>query len=322
MSKVIPIRLSHSTLEVTKSCERKFQQDKLLENGTKDETEHTVFGKAYGVGIAAYFVTQDRDKAIFHAWLAYWPILETDKKNEVRLVTALEASFSKADNLLIDYEVAIFNMAPAVELSFRLNISTHYYFVGYIDIVLRNRWSGIYAVLDAKTTGLLLFDIEPLYKLSGQTIGYSIALDKIVGKEQASYKVIYFVAQLMQNNQTKIQVLEYPKTLLDRLQWFMTLGMDIKHLELCESLNFYPRRSSACLSYNRPCRYFGTCHMSSMDVPKKREEDTIQYDFVYELDELIADHVRRTGISAESNANETTNIEVKTTSSGIIDLDS
>lgn len=316
MPSVIPIRLSHSTLQTLGECERKFQQDKLLAGASKDETEHTVFGRAYGVGIATYFVTGDRIKALYHAWLAYWPILETDKKNEVRLVTTLEASFSYADTLLLDYEVANFNEVPAVELSFRLNISASYYFVGYIDIVLRNRWTGVYAVLDAKTTGLLLFDIEPLYKLSGQTVGYSIALDRIVGEELSSYEVIYFVAQLLEDNKAKIQVLTYKKSLLDRLHWFMSLGVDLKTLELCEELNFYPRRSSACLTYNRPCRYFGTCHLSALDTLAERKEDTIAYDFVYELDELIEDHVRRVSLSEPETGKE---VEMNST---IIDLDS
>jgi len=293
VSKTIPIRLSHSTLETLNSCERKFQLDKLLEGGTRDETEHTVFGKAYGVGVAAYLVSQDSERAIFEAWLAYWPELETDKKNISRLVAALEASFVEADTLLMTYEVASFKDRPAVELSFRLNINDNYYFVGYIDVILRNRFTGIYYVMDAKHTGLQLFDLEPLYKHSGQTLGYSVALDRIVGSEQSSYGVLYFVAQLGKEFKAKTQVLTFNKTLLDRLNWFVTLGMDVKHLEMMSQLNIYPKRSKACLMYNKPCRYFGTCHLHSLDKPKEPVEDTIEYDFVYDLEELIEEHVQR-----------------------------
>lgn len=290
---VIPIRLSDSTLNTVHSCERKFQLDKLLEGGTRDETEHTVFGKAYGVGVACYFVTQDADRALFEAWYAYWPELETDKKNIPRLLAALMASFSQIDTMLMEYEVAFFNGKPAVELSFRLNINPEYYFVGYIDLVLRHRFTGVHYIFDAKHTGLQLFDLEPLYKHSGQTLGYSVALDRIVGAELSSYGVIYFVAQLGKEFKAKIQVLTFEKTLLDRLQWFITLGMDVKHLELMAQLGVYPRRASACLAFNKPCRYFGTCHLHSLDTPKKREIDTIAYDFTYELEELIEEHMSR-----------------------------
>ncbi len=291
--KIIPIRLSHSTLDTVNDCERKFQLDKLLEGGTRDETEHTVFGKAYGVGIASYMILQDSERAIYEAWLAYWPEIETEKKNIPRLIAALEASFIAADTLLMQYEVVSFNGRPAAELSFRLDITDEYYFVGYIDLVLRDRFTGVHCVLDAKHTGLQLLDLEPLYKHSGQTIGYSVALDRIVGHSLSDYGVIYFVAQLGQDFKAKVQVLRFEKTLLDRLQWFVALGMDVKHLEEMAALNIYPKRYKACMSYNRPCRYFGTCHLHSLDIPKKREVDTIEYDFHYNLNELVEDHMKR-----------------------------
>lgn len=288
-----PIRLSDSTLNTVHACERMFQLDKLLEGGIRDETDHTIFGKAYGIGVACYFVTKDTDRALFEAWLAYWPELETEKKNIPRLLAALILSFPQIDTLLMEYEVAYFNGKPAVELSFRLNINPEYYFVGYIDLVLRNRFTGVHYIFDAKHTGLQLFDLEPLYKFSGQTLGYSVALDRIVGTRLSSYGVIYFVAQLGQGLKAKIQVLPFDKTLLDRLQWFTTLGMDVKRIELMAQLGVYPRRASACLRYNKPCKYFGTCHLHSLDVPKKREEDMIAYDFSYELTDLIDDHLKR-----------------------------
>lgn len=293
MNKVIPIRLSHSTLRTLQTCERKFQIEKLLAGNKREETEHTVFGKAYGVGIATYMVTQDKIQALYQAWFTYYPELETEKKNIPRLIAALEASFDHADRLLMEHEVASFREKPAVELSFRLNISEEYYFVGYIDVVLRNKFTGLYYVMDCKTTGLLLNDVDPLYKLSGQTIGYSVALDRIVGEQLSAYGVIYFVAQLMQDFKAKIQVLSFKKTLNDRLNWFITLGLDVKHLELMAQLNIYPKRGDNCVQYNRPCAYFGTCHMSALDIPKEPEEDLIEYDFVYELQELIDDHMQR-----------------------------
>jgi hypothetical protein len=216
--KVIPIRLSHSTLNTLYRCKREFQLDRLLDNpNIKEDTKDTVFGKAYGIGVATYFVTQNQDAALFQAWYAYWPELEDDKKNQPRLFAALMASFLTIDTLLMEYEVAYFQGKPAVELSFRLNINEEYYFVGYIDIVLRHKLTGVHFVLDAKTTGLQLLDLAPLYKHSGQALGYSVALDKIVGEQLSSYGVIYFVAQLGKEFKAKIHVLDYAKTLLDRL---------------------------------------------------------------------------------------------------------
>ena len=192
--KVIPIRLSHSTLQTLHTCDRKFQLDKLLVTEIeRDETEHTAFGKAFGAGIATYLVTQDAKRALFEAWLAYVPEIETDKKSIARCIAALEVAFPRLDTILMDYEVVTFENKPAVELSFRLNITKKYYFVGYIDAVLKNRYTGQHVVFECKSTGLQLLDLSPLYQNSGQALGYSIALDRIVGKKLANYGVLYFV---------------------------------------------------------------------------------------------------------------------------------
>lgn len=292
--KIHPIRLSHSSLETLLTCERKFQLDKLLITDVqRDETEHTVFGRAFGAGIAAYMVTQDSDMALYQAWLSYWPELESEKKSQTRCFAALMSAFIELDTLLMDYEVVSFNDKPAVELSFRLKINERYYFVGHIDIVVKNKYSGMHYVFECKTTGMNLLDLAPLYKNSGQALGYSIALDKITGEKQASYGVIYFVAQMGKHYKANIHVLPYEKTLTDRLNWFLTLGMDVKRLEQMEELNVYPKRGGSCLNYMRPCKYFGICNLHGLDVPKIQEDDPIEYDFTYDLEALIQDHISR-----------------------------
>lgn len=288
------IRLSHSSLQTLHTCERKFQLDKLLVTEVeKEESEHFSFGHAFGAGVATYLVTQDANRAMFEAWLAYWPEIETDKKSVARCIAALEVAFPRLDTILIDYEIAVFNGAPAVELSFKVTTDEDYYFVGHIDAVLRNRYTGQYIVFECKSTGLQLFDLSPLYQNSGQALGYSIALDRIAGKELSSYGVIYFVAQLPKDFVPKIQVFEWGKTLSDRLNWFISLSLDIKHLVEMRELGVYPKRGESCLQYNRPCKHFSTCTLHSADRLKPIEEDTIEYQFTYSLQELIDDHVRR-----------------------------
>lgn len=294
LSDTAPIRLSHSTLELFNRCERLFQLEKLLiTDVVREESADTVYGTAFGIGVASYLVHQDQDRALYEAWLGYWPVLENEKKNHATLVAALRKSFPILDTMLRDYEVLHFNGKPAVELSFRVNITPRYYYVGYIDVVLRNRFDKTCVVFDAKSTGLQLLDLDPVYKNSGQCLSYSIALDRIVGEELAEYAVGYFVAQIGRNLEINIKPLVYKKTLLDRLNWFIMLGSDIKRLELAEELGFYPRRGGSCLAYNRPCKHFGVCHMSSLDTPRDIPEDEIEYDFTFDLEDLVDDHLRR-----------------------------
>ena len=293
---IIPIRLSHSSLDTLHSCERKWQLEKLLvDPSVREESEHTVFGRALGAGVATYMVTQDIEQAIYQLWLAYWPELESDKKSIVHCIAALQSAVQHCDTLLMEYEVATFKDGkPAVELSYRLDINENYYFVGYIDLVLRNRFTGIYSVFDVKSTGLQLLDLSPLYQNSGQVLGYSVAIDKIVGEQQASYGIGYIACQINAAKYTsKTHIFYWEKSLLDRLNWFMTLGLDVKHLEMMAQMNYYPRRGDSCLKYNKPCRYFGTCQLHSLDIPRKREVDTIEYDFRYDLEDLIQDHIAR-----------------------------
>ena len=294
MSNIIPIRLSHSTMDLINTCERKFQLEKLLiTDSVREETEHTVLGTAYGAAVAHYLVHQDKDAALHHGWLAYWPELESDKKSVPHYVQAFDRSIHKLDKLLDDYEVAYFKGKPAIELSFRINVNPAYYYVGYVDVVLKNRHDGTYFPVDAKTTGLNLHDLSPAYQNSGQVLGYSIVVDAVAGEELSHYGCGYFVAQLKKDYEVDVHALFFRKTLLDRLNWFITLWMDIRKLELYEEVVFYPRRGQSCLKYNRQCKFFGIYTLSSADVPRQREVDEIEYDFTFDLDTLIDDHIQR-----------------------------
>lgn len=288
------IRLSYSTLELVNTCERLFQLEKLVAGATKEESEHLVFGKAFGAGVQSYLQHQDSDKALYEAWLAYWPIEESDKKDQARCCIALERAFTQLDSLLVEYELVGFQERPAIELGFRLDIDEEYYFVGFIDAVLRSRFTGQYLVMEVKTTGLLLNDLSPLYANSGQALGYSIALDKITGEKLTEYGVLYFVAQLGKSyGDVFIHSMHFDKTLADRLNWFITLGLDVKHLHEMAELGVYPRRGSQCLRFNRACKHFGTCQLTALDRPKVEEPDTNEYAFTFSLDELVQDHLER-----------------------------
>lgn len=290
------IRLSHTALDVLHTCERKFQLDRLLvgEN-TKQDWPSTVFGKAYGVGVASYMIHQDVDLALWEAFLEYYPILEEPRKTQEICLALILSSVSHLDNILQDWEVATFNNKPAAELSFRLNIDERFYFVGYVDLVLKNRWTNKYAIMEVKHTGLNLFDLSPLYQNSGQALGYSIVLDKIVGEDQSDYSVLYLAAQLGSGNgfTPVIHILPYSKNLQDRFNWFIALSMDVEHLHTMLNSNVFPLRGSNCLQYMKGCKHLGTCNLHGLDEYKEEIVDEIVYDFTYSLDEVIRNHIER-----------------------------
>lgn len=292
------MRLSYSTLEAMNTCERKYQLDKILINGApREESEHFSFGHGFGAGVASYMVYGDMDSALLDCWMEYWPICESEKKTEESCMMVLMRCQDSMDELRDEWEVAEINGEPAVELSFRINIDSVYYFVGYIDVVLRHKLSGRLAVLEVKSTGLALLDLKPVYKNSGQALGYSIVLDAVAGEEQAEYTVTYIVGQLGRDvwgESTKCVILPFKKNVLDRLNWFMSLSLDVAHLHEMAELQVYPKRGSSCLHYMKPCPHFGVCGLHGADrVRTLVERDDIEYQFVYNLDDLIEDHIRR-----------------------------
>lgn len=291
------IRLSHSALDLLHTCERKFQLERLLKGApSKEDYPATVLGKAFGAGVATYLITQNQDKAFFSLFLAYNPVLEDEIRNEAVACNLLQNSFSALDNLLQDYEVAYFNGKPAEELSFCLDIDSKFYFVGYIDIVLRNKWTGKYAILEIKTTSIALYDLSPLYANSGQALGYSIAIDKVAGEEQAEYEVLYIVGQLGTKTNpfnSKIHLLPFPKTLSDRFNWFIALQLDVNRINDMLGMNVFPMRGSSCIKYNRPCTQFGTCQLHGLDEYLPPLADKIEYDFNFSLDDVITNHIER-----------------------------
>lgn len=290
------MRLSHSALESLVVCERKFQLDRLLE-GTIRNTEYAsmTFGKAWGAGIATYLETQDEDKAIFDLWMSYNSAIQDDRRTEEVCINMLRSAVPKLNNLLLDWEPAHIEGKPSSELSFCLNIDPDFYYVGYIDKVMKNKYSGRYGIFEVKTTGLNLTDLAPIYQNSNQGVGYSIALDRIAGAKQSDYDLIYIVGQLGSGTgfSPNIHVMTFPKNIKDRFNWFISLGLDVDRIKKMLELDVFPLRGKNCLQYNKPCTHFGLCTLYSLDRYKRIEEDTTDYDFVYELNEIITDHIGR-----------------------------
>jgi len=297
------IRLSHTAIDEYLTCERKFQLNRLLEgHSSKSTNEHFAFGHSYEAGCTEYLLSRNVDLSLWKAYLAYHGveddvilIPESQKKTEMVAINLVLASIPHLDTLLEEWELAYFQGKPATQLSFRIDIDDIFYYVGYVDLVLRNIYTGKYMVIDFKTTGMNHYVLDPMYENSPQLLGYSIVIDRVVGEDHGEYNVGYFVGQLGAGNgfQPKIHNLIYTKTLKDRLDFVITLGMDVKRMREQLELEIFPKRYAGCMHYNRPCFHFGSCGLHSLDKPKQEEEDTVEYQFCFQLDDLVANHINR-----------------------------
>lgn len=295
------IRLSYSTRGLLKQCDRKFQLTRLL-NILSEKEERAVFsrGHAFGKGVQVYLVTQDMDKALFHAWLDYWPVVEDEPKvTERRTLHALMCAQPILDKILEDYEVVSFKGLPAVELGYKLIVDETFYEAGFIDLVLRNKHTGLYVVLEIKYTGTKSPHIDAMFQNSAQGIGYSIVLDRIVTEPLAEYGVLYFICQDKDEKPRYMDfhVKEYKKSLRERLNWFIALGMDVERIKTMRTLKVFPMNGAACLSFMRPCTFFGSCQLTHLDSEKEDEPDPHEddYSFVFKLEDVIKDHIERIG---------------------------
>lgn len=293
-----PFRLSHSMLELLNTCERKFQLVRLLESNTDNSggfNAALVRGKAFGLGVQVYLVTGDMDRAIYELWMAYDPEIEDPPKISIsRTINNLVFCKPSLDKILEEYEVAVFNGKPAMELSFKLSLDEKWYYGGSIDIVLRRRLDGVYVVFECKTTAYNLYDLTYAYKNSGQALGYSIVIDKIAGEEKSQYGVLYFIVRdHTQNFTPDVYVWHFNKTILERLNWFISVGIDYERIKRMEELGIWPMRGASCIRFNRVCQFAGTCNTTAGDFPKEGGKDNTEYDFIYQLQEVIDDHLRR-----------------------------
>lgn len=295
-----PYRLSEHALNILNTCERKFQLDRMLilpEMAERSDSPILIRGDAFGVGVQQYMLTGDMDWAIYKAWLAYYPeVYDEQKKIYVwRMVNNLLCCKDELDKLRKRYKVAEFEGKPAIELSFKLQIDDKWYFVGYIDMVLYDTVANMYVVFEIKTTSYKIYDLRPMYQNSGQALGYSVVIDRIVGEKQSRYGVVYFVCrdQEKETYVPDVYTFAFTKTLLDRLRWFYTLGLDVQRLNTMLENDLFPMRGGACIQYNRPCPHFGICNTTASDIWRRMEDDTNEYQFNYDLQDLIQDHINR-----------------------------
>jgi len=297
-----PHQLSYSLSTDLYECERKFEENRLLLNPSihgKEEMPWHVRGTAYQAGVQTYLLTGDIDLAKFITWLAYYPEAEDLDRvptiSQGRAINNIDLSKEALDRIRSRYEIAIFNEKPAIELSFKINIDGKWFYTGHIDIVLFDKELKIYVVLEVKTTLYKIADLRPLYQNSAQALGYSIILDKIVGADQNQFGTLYFVCRDLNNKDfvPTIEVFPFNKTIIDRLKWFYTLGMDIERLDKMSKLGIFPMRGHSCLKFGKVCTHFGFCTTTAGDIKKPDQEDKQVYDFEFNLQDIIDDHLRR-----------------------------
>jgi hypothetical protein len=295
--------LSHSSRTLLHKCPRKFQLYRLsstkvlnpkLEEKEREQEITFSYGKSLGVGIQAILTGESLNQVYLKTLLSWeadlFAVNQKKKKSIWEVLFSLEKFLILRDEgYLQDYELVIYENAPAVELSFCIELPNGFMYRGFVDAVLQNKVTNKVIVLEFKTTGNTPSSAN--YKNSGQALGYSIILD-ILFKKLSSYEVLYLVY-----HSTNREFVEFyfEKSALQRALWLQELIIDSNIIELYAQNNNFPMHGESCFDFFRECEYLDLCSLdiSFLTKPltekliKEVEEEKGKYKFTVNFSDLI-----------------------------------
>lgn len=300
-------KLSYSGGTTLHGCPRKFQLERFTGRVNADLDWRSSltfqFGHTVGDAVAATVAGESHDKVLLDAFVGWKRDLfeenEKQKKSFAHAMLAITKFWAmQEEGFFQDFEIVEFHGRPAAELSFKINFPGGFTYRGYVDLVVRNKVTGEYVILELKTNSGKWINTAQ-YKNSSQAIGYSVVLDAIA-PGITSYTVEYLV---WMTNLERWENFSFPKTYMQRALWLRDRLWDneqIANLIATEgSYGIWPMHGEHCMHFNKECSYMNQCHLPTEgQVIKLKEvhlepEDNDRYgkpwDFVFNWDDLITE---------------------------------
>lgn len=294
--------LSYSGLLTLHSCPRKFELSRLIPRMTdvevdEDEHGHLDFGTVVGNGVQVLLTTHNLNAALFRVFLDWNDNLDSDrgeksKKTFWHAIQAVSLFQEMLHGPFARYEVAQFHGKPATELGFAIDCGEGFTLRGKLDALLVHRNTNEFLPLECKTTGVPVPN-EAMYGNSSQGIGYGVVIDTVAqegGEEIAGYTVGYPVYL---TRKAEWVYFPFPKTNTSRALWLQSLLMDIQDIQRYHDMGYFPQRGEHCFTYNKPCKWYGTCHLANEYLVGPVEKLPVKYDKVgefpleFSIDQLV-----------------------------------
>lgn len=262
------LRTSYSGDLLLHGCPRKAQLKMLGAQATPDLEGNITFafGHVVGDGIQQLLCGTPWEKVMMDTFIGWHAdFFDQNEKQAKSLAEAIYCLMQfkslMADGFLSEYEVAYFDGKPAAELSFRLHFPNTKY-RGFVDLVLRHRYTGELMVLELKTTSAKY--IRPSsYKNSAQALGYSVVLDKI-DPGNTSYGVVYLCYMTTRH---MFETFEFPKTYTQRSLWLRDRLWDeqnrVRLIQQEGNYGIWPMYGEHCHSFGRDCEFMDACYLST-----------------------------------------------------------
>ena len=104
-----------------------------------------------------------------------------------------------------------------------------------------------------------------------------------------SYDCGYLVGRIGHNPyESELLSYSFPKNSKDRLKFLLNLGMAASQIEQSIALKHFPQQGNNCMRYNKACKHFEHCSLSSLGYHKELlEEDQTEYQFVMAYEDLL-----------------------------------
>lgn len=297
------INLSYSRRQTLHSCPRKFLQREIIESAPIDHnTIHTAFGSSWGAGLQELFLTGSIERATI-AILANWSVSteEFDGKSGKSLWTCVDGihHFYKHHfpRISEEYEVAIYNGKPCIELFFYIRMGQQFSYQGHIDLIMRHKRTGALVVWEFKTSGYEQHEAN--WANSEQTLGYSLIVD-MIAEHSSDYRVHYLIFNPKHRDsyEENFGVVEYEfgKSQNSKAEFITDLGLDIQLVQTYLKVGLFPKRGGACRSFNRTCEFFGTCDLEIKQLHDVHQTSAGLYesmtledvDFLIDIGDVIA----------------------------------
>jgi len=300
--------LSHSSRQTLHKCPRKYQLYRLngkqeVINPKEDTQKQEVtfaFGHAVGVGMQSVLEKKDESTVIMDTFLSWsTDLLDYNPKQKKSFASALFAvqRFQVLVNngFLEEYDLLYMDGKPAVELAFQVTLPDGFVYRGFLDAVLEHKLTGEILVLENKTSSSAA--VSATFKNSGQALGYSVVLDKLVSN-LSSYTVLYCVYE---TKSYEFVEMPFSKSLLQRALWLQELIIDTHLIQLYDSYDVYPMHGENCYDFFRECEYINTCTMDTGVVTKPLTRDAIEkmekaaevYTYSVDFRDLIAEQIAK-----------------------------
>ena len=264
------ISLSFSRLQTLRTCPRKFLCRELLGQGSYEPTIHTAYGHSFAAGVQELFRSGSLARA-FLAVLEAWDYnyftdpwgKQSSKSIYYAIASVQQWYYSVFSQLQTEYVIAQLQGKPAVELFVYLAVGDSYNYQIHIDLVLEHIETGNLTVCEIKTSGMP--QQRANWENSIQTLGYYTEIAAIAAMENRtiSPEIMYIVQQTGKLGDSAANhgfyTFLFAKDSSAPAEFMLDLATQTAILETYLENDYFPKYGHNCVTFGRPCQYFGLC---------------------------------------------------------------